>query len=224
MRCSKARELFFGNYDGLIDEAQKMKLQAHLDRCSECTSFVEEMESSLGMLKGLPDITPSENFGWNLKRRILQEKSHLMRRATGTYLHDTHWGVRFVASAAAVIVVALVGAWFLFGDNNAAAPDGFRIAGKTTAVRHQRDVSMPRFEHEDLTGTERPAMIRVVSNDAPGGVRESGSVGPQAFQDAALSREDSLLRENEYLKRYIQKIEHENMILKQYLYRARMRR
>lgn len=223
MRCSKARELFFGNYDGLLDEAQKMKLQAHLDRCPECASFVEEMESNLVMLRGLPEMTPSENFGWNLKRRILQEKSRLMRQASGAYFHDTRWGMKFAASAAAVIVVALVGAWFLFGDHPATT-NGSYIAGTPTTARHQRESSTPRFGQGDFAEAERAARLRVVSNDAPGGARESGFVGPQAFQDAAPSRQDSLVRENEYLKRYVRKIEHENLILKQYLYRARMRR
>ena len=64
----------------------------------------------------------------------------------------------------------------------------------------------------------------MVSDDVPGVMRESSTVGPQAFQDAAPSREDSLLRENEYLKWYIRKIDRENLILKQYLYRVRTRR
>lgn len=64
----------------------------------------------------------------------------------------------------------------------------------------------------------------MVSDDVPGVMREASAAGPQAFQDAASSREDSLLRENEYLKRYIQRIDRENLILKQYLYRVRTRR
>ncbi len=223
MRCSKARELFFGNYDGLLDEMQRMKLQAHLDRCPQCASFVKEMEKSLGMLKDLPEMTPSENFGWNLKRRILQEKSRLMRRTGDSYQYDIHWGMKFVASAAAVVVVALVGSWFLFGGH-AGVPGDQHLAGKPATVQPGRNVSMPPFDHRAVTESEQSARMRMVSDDVPGGMRESGAVGPQAFQDAAPSREESLLTENEYLRRYIQKIERENLILKQYLYRVRTRR
>jgi hypothetical protein len=223
MRCAKARELFFGNYDGLLDEAQKMKLQEHLDRCPRCASFAEDMEKSLGLLKGLPEMSPSENFGWNLKRRILHEKAHLMRQAAGSNPYGIRWGMKFAASAAAVVVVALVGSWFLFGEH-AGAPWDDHLAEKPAAVRVGRDVSTPRFDYRDLTNAERAARMRMVSGDAPGLVRDSGAAGPQAFQDAASSREDSLLRENEYLRWYIQRIDRENLILRQYLYRVQSRR
>ena len=146
-----------------------------------------------------------------------------MRQAVGSYPHDIRWGMKFVASAAAVIVVALVGSWFLFGDH-AAAPGGEHLAGKPATVRPERDTSMPRFDHREFTDAEQSARMRMVSDDVPGVMRESSTVGPQAFQDAAPSREDSLLRENEYLKWYIRKIDRENLILKQYLYRVRTRR
>ena len=223
MRCSKARELFFGNYDRLLNETQRIKLQTHLDRCPECASFVEEMEACLGVLRELPELTPSENFEWNLKRRILQEKSRLMRQPGVSYLLDIRWGMKFAASAAAVIAVALVGAWFLFSDHPATV-NQTRLAERTVTARHQRDVSMPRFDRSDPTTADRPVAMRRVSDGESGAARQNDVFGPQAFQSAARSREDSLFRENEYLKQYIQRIEHENLILKQYLYRARARR
>lgn len=223
MRCSKARELFFGNYDGLLDETEKMKLQSHLDRCPKCAAFVEEMERSLGLLKKLPEMAPSENFGWNLKRRILQEKSRLMRQAAGPGTIDLRWGMKFAATAAAMVVIALVGSWFLFGDHTG-APGDQRIAERVTDAGSTRYVSSPRYDLRGYTATDRAARMRMVAEDAPGVLRDPGIAGPRAFQDAAPSREDSLLRENAYLKRCMQKIERENLILKRYLYRNRARR
>jgi hypothetical protein len=222
MRCAKARELYFGSYDGIIDEAKRMKLQAHLDRCAGCASFVEEMEGCLGMLKDLPELSPSENFSWNLKRRILQEKSRLLRRAGSSYFPDIHWGMKFVASAAAVIVVALVGAWFLLGDH-AISPAYTDFAGAPTTVDGLRETSIPRIDPGSIVSSDRSAGMRLVSDQGGGAAMRPGAVGSRAFQDAALSREDSLCNENEYLKSRIRRIERENLILKRNLYYYRVR-
>jgi hypothetical protein len=223
MRCSKARELCFGNCDGLLDEAQKMKLAEHLDECPSCASFVEEIEACREMLKGLPEVTLSENFEWNLKRRILQEKSRLIRTAGGSYLRDVRWGMKFVTSAAAVIVVALIGAWFMFGEH-AVAPEYGDLARKPATVRNGRDVSIPRLGQNDFAGADRSPGMRMVSDAAHGLEPGTGVLEPQAFLPAADSRMDSVLMENEYLKWHIQRIEYENLILKQVLYRTQSQR
>lgn len=223
MRCSKARELCFGNCDGLLDEAQKMKLAEHLDECPSCASFVEEIEACREMLKGLPEVTPSENFEWNLKRRILQEKSRLIRNAGGSYLRDVRWGMKFVTTAAAVLVVALIGAWLVFGEH-AVSPEYRNLAQKPATVRNGRDASIPRFGNNDFAGAYRSPGMRMVSDAVRGKDSGTGVLEPQAFLPAADSHMDSVLIENEYLKWHIQRIEYENMILKQVLYRTQSQR
>ena len=79
MRCAKAREMYLSHYDGLLDEKERILLQQHLDVCAECAAFAEEMDRCLSLAHGLPDVEPAENFEWNVKRRILEEKARAMR-------------------------------------------------------------------------------------------------------------------------------------------------
>ena len=109
MRCNKARGLYCKNRDGLLDESGRMKLQEHLDVCESCTGFVTEMDQCLDLLGDLPECCPSDNFEWNLKRRIVHEKARLVRINERLYFGDWTWGLKFIASAAAVVLIVLSG-------------------------------------------------------------------------------------------------------------------
>jgi len=223
MRCKTARDDYFKNHDGVLNEVEKMKLQDHLNGCSACASFAEEMDRCLELLSDLPDVSPSENFEWNLKRRILEEKSRMIRRQESAVFGGWQWGLRFVASAAAVALIILSGVWFAL--ERGAGP----VPGGGTAVRTQRsETPRPHYARNydvlDLSGQNSQYSIQTVSgSDAPAGRNAAGEIFMPLEYTGGSSR-DSIVRENELLKRHIQSLETENRILKQYLSRARSRR
>lgn len=223
MRCKTARDDYFKSHDGLLNEVEKMKLQDHLNRCSDCASFAMEMDRCLDLLGDLPDVSPSENFEWNLKRRILEEKSRMIRAQESTVLGGWQWGLKFVASAAAVALIIMSGVWF--GLERGAGP----VPGGGTAVRTQRsEVPRPYYARNsdvlDLSGWGSPYNVQTVSgSDAPAGGNAAGEIF-MPFEYTGGSSRDSIVRENELLKQHIQSLEAENRILKQYLSRARSRR
>lgn len=224
MRCSKVKELYFGNYDGLLNEAEKMKLLEHLDGCPACACFVEEMDRCLGMLKELPDLSPSENFEWNLKRRLLMERSKVIMRRGGDYFGERQWGLKFLASAAAVLAVVLLGAWFMDGRSDGPILTLNDIADNSPTARFERNIQPPGYGVRDITSSSQPAELKMVSDDILSSDRSQESTRAVPFQFASESREDSLYKETEALKRRIEELERANRYYRNILTRLRYRR
>ncbi len=218
MRCKKARRLYFLNHDGMLDESKRMKLEEHINICPECAAFVEEMDRSLGLLSDLAQPEPTENFEWNLKRRILLEKSKMARRIGGNYLNEWQWGVKFIASAAAVSIMVLAGVWYIARDNGPAISDAAGSAGTSSQTTHSRAYIPTRhLSLVDLAGRNGSAAVRNVSNDiaGTGGSYQSQYIMPlESSEKASL---DSLAWENELLRRRMESLTRENLLLRKML-------
>ena len=97
MRCKKAQDFIFSNCDELLNEAEKMQLLEHLDGCPSCARMAKEIEACREMVNDLPELSPSESFEWNLKRRIVQEKAKTGRGSGVTLFGEWRWGFKFAA-------------------------------------------------------------------------------------------------------------------------------
>ncbi len=222
MRCRKAREYYFRNRDGLLNEADKMKFDDHMQRCAECAGFVGEMEQSLQLLGELPDMELTENFDWNLKRRIALEKSRLMRSQAPSTFGDRAWGTRFLAGAAAMLVITLLGGWFFIGADlkGPVSSRGPEIADSgVRTVPSERD-----WVDVNYTSTGYPAGVMMVSDDPLGRNLNHEQVKQLPFSMMSETRTDYLIKENELLRRQLEQYGKENLYLKQLLRRREANR
>ena len=233
MRCHKAREFCLKNRDGLLNEIDKMALEKHINSCPECAVYAKEMNCCLDLLCDLPELTPSENFEWNLKRAILQEKTRRVRLADSASIGEWRWGVRFVASAAAVAAIVLVGVWFA-----SQSPSEMRINSTHTSsgsgapsrsVRlTPRDYGIINFTSSGYQSTSRDSRGNPLSRSAytqPLLVNGSGrAYATYPIQFATSSREDSLMVENQFLWRRMENLEREVMVLQRLLSQELTRR
>ena len=123
------------------------------------------------------------------------------------------WGSKFIAAAAATLVIALGGAWMLAGRDSADIAAGERLAQeavRTAAPRqHQGEV---RF-----TQTGYPAGIQYVSDDYLGNVPLDENSRQLPFSMASDPRMDYLLRENELLRRKVERLRMQNVYLQKLL-------
>jgi len=224
MKCSKAHRLYFGSRDGALDETGRMKLARHISQCSSCALFVKEMEASLGAIRELPELMTPEGFEWNVKRRILQERTKLMRRENTLPFGGKRWLSRFALGAAAAGAVAVFAALFAVQRLGSPAPS----VKEVFPVRHASNTAVPASATDEGTVMDfsvpgSSAGPRMVSDDIFA-VERSGDNARQApFQFVAGSREDSLTKENEMLKRRIESLERQIVILKSMLDKERMR-
>jgi hypothetical protein len=216
MKCKTAKEYFCMNRDGVLDEASRMRLQKHLERCPECAGFCREMEGCLEMLGDVEDIEVSENFEWNLKRRIAMERSKAMRNGASAAVSSWAWGSRFIAAAAATLVIALAGAYLLAGRDSPQLAGRTAGAGEAAANVSRREQGRLRF-----TQTGYPAGIQYVSDDYLGDVPLEETSRQLPFSMASDPRMDYLLRENELLRRQIEQLKRQNIYMRQLLIRQR---
>ncbi len=216
MRCRTARDYFCRHRDGTLDEANRMRLQEHLNQCPECAEFCGEMDGCLELLGKLSEIETSENFEWNLKRRIALEKSRAMRSRATAEVGGWVWGSKFIAATAATLVIMLAGAWMLAGRDAGELTDGERLsqeAIRTSAPRQQGEV---RF-----TQTGYPAGIQYVSDDYLGNVPLEETSRQLPFSMASDPRMDYLLRENELLRRQVERLRLQNAYMQRLILKQR---
>ncbi len=233
MRCQKAREFCLKNRDGMLDEIEKMMLEKHVNNCPECASYAKEMNCCLDLLCDLPELSPSENFEWNLKRAILQEKTRRVRLADGVSIGEWRWGVKFVASAASIAVIVLVGVWFAFRNPaevqiNSTLPSARNgVSGRSVRLT-PRDYGIVNFTSSGYQTTGRGVQGNPYDRGVytqPLLVNGSGRTSTMSpVQFAASSREDSLMVENQFLWRRLENLEREVMVLQRILSRELTRR
>jgi hypothetical protein len=224
MKCEKAHHLYFESRDGLLDEPGRMKLVEHLSACSSCARFVKEMEASLERAKELPELTVPDGFEWNVKRRILQERTKLMRRENIVQFGDRRWFSRFAIGGAAAAAVVVLAAVLTIQQTKTPVPSVTRIAPEDGASNTAMTVP---YGSGGISGNffipGSYAGPRMVSDNILAVERGGDRAGQAPFQFVAGSREDSLARENEMLKVRIQNLDRQIMILRSMLDRERMR-
>ena len=212
MRCKKAQDFIFSNCDELLNEAEKMQLLEHLDGCPSCARMAKEIEACREMVNDLPELSPSESFEWNLKRRIVQEKAKTGRGSGVTLFGEWRWGFKFAASAAAAIVIVFSGLWFLSNESGVPASSPVRTQDVVSSAQRGGDVryterTMPR---RSFTNRAYPVGLQVVSQNGAGGTGSFGIYRDDLpIQSYLESRLDSLVQENEVLKMHLIRLERE---------------
>lgn len=223
MKCLKARDLYFSSRDGLLDEIGRAKLAEHLAACPSCALFVKETDASLDLLHDLPEMSVSEGFEWNVKRRIHEERNRLMRRESGSLFGNARWLPRFAIGAAAAAVAAIAIGIFAVDTLRQPEPTVRSLArsdrpASQTAVAVNPGASLFDAGIED--GSIGPRMVSDNVYAIPRGASDDGS----AFRFVAGSREDSLTHENELLRRRVDNLERQVDALKGLLERERAER
>lgn len=209
MKCSKAREHYFSNRDGLLNESERMELQKHMEECEDCAVFREEMDASLRLLDDLPAPRVSDSFVWNVKRRISQKKVELMR---GEYhfREGQRYVSRFLAGAAAAVVILAAGAWFVMSGNSSDSP-GIRVAESDNTAGTELSRARSDYREMDYTSTGYPAGLRMVTDDI------YGSGDGQSFDMQEQCQLHYLINENRVLRNRVIAYRNENRRLRKLL-------
>ncbi len=225
MKCKKTQNLYFMSRDGALGEAGRMELAHHLARCSACGLLVKELEASLEAARCLPELAVSDGFEWNVKRRIMQEKSRLMRRdVEANPFGGKRWVSRFAwgAAAAALVVVAATFVAQRIGTSEPRIREASRENRASAALIQAPSAREEVFTDYHMTGAY--AGPRMVSDNIFTIERGGENARQSPFDVVSGSREESLAHENELLKRRIQRLERQLLIYKGMLDKERMQR
>ncbi|MFO7914888.1 MAG: hypothetical protein R6U43_04260 [Candidatus Krumholzibacteriales bacterium] len=210
MKCSKAKEYYFSNRDGLLNESERMELQKHMEGCADCASFREEMDQSLSLLEQIPSPEVSDSFVWNVKRKISRKKVDIIRKEHH-YLEGQGWMTRFMAGAAAALIILAAGAWLYIGEG----PDqaGIRVAESDNTSGSELTRAKSDYREMEFTSTGYPAGMKMVNDD----IYQAGA--GRSFEMQAQYRFNYLARQNQLLRRQLIAYRNENERLRKLLLR-----
>jgi len=142
MHCKRAKEQISLFIDRRLDPERQSKLNEHLEGCSDCSRYLDDLRSGLAMLREEAMERTSESFEWNLRRKIqramAQRESLSFENRNG---RGDLW--RFGLSAAAALLVVVTGGalWYQSHISSGGRPGSMGLAtfsGDADAVRQGR--------------------------------------------------------------------------------------
>lgn len=68
--CKEVRESSSDFIDGELDESVASKISEHLARCGPCTTFIQTLRATVGLLRSTPKEKAPPDFAERLKKRI----------------------------------------------------------------------------------------------------------------------------------------------------------
>jgi len=113
MKCRIAKKLTFEFVDGLENDTKRLELEKHLAGCKDCDKFATQLTRSLDLLHRAPQETTDDNFAWNVRLKLNQERA---AARTGSVSYGTiirSWNLRYATAAVAAAAVVLVGGLFV---------------------------------------------------------------------------------------------------------------
>jgi hypothetical protein len=154
MTCKRAHLAISRFLDGELDPTGQSRLNRHLERCPECSAYLDDLRQGLSALKALPMEEPSANFEWNLRRKIqAAEAEHRVLEKQRTV---SFWP-RFAVSAAAALLLSLGGAsvWYASLERGTTVPGDSPAApaGRLAGGDAEQPVIGPQLEGR---GFDRP--------------------------------------------------------------------
>ncbi len=113
MNCKHAKEQISLFLDERLDPSGQSKLNEHLEGCGDCSAYLDDLKTGLAMLKDEGMESPSDNFEWNLRRKL---QVAMAQRETIRYEEsgDRRDIWRFGLSAAAALLVVVTGGTFWY--------------------------------------------------------------------------------------------------------------
>ena len=114
MICETCRPLLSEYADGWLDPKRRRQVEAHLTRCTACTTLVGDFRTMGGLLRGLPLAQTSPSFDAQLAARLAQTKhssvqaSWLSQLAEWLRPASAVWRPALAFSAAAAAVAGVL--------------------------------------------------------------------------------------------------------------------
>jgi hypothetical protein len=108
VNCRKARKLVFEFIDGIVDDTKRLELEKHIGQCPACDKLASELTRSMDLIHRVPQEKTSDNFAWNLRMKINQERNASNTRSQSYSSMFRSWNLRYATTAVAAFAVVLV--------------------------------------------------------------------------------------------------------------------
>ncbi len=157
MRCSKARDYLSRDLDGLLPPAATTGLLEHLDACTECQSFREDLLTGRRLLAATEPQLP-DNFDWKLQLRLNQALQQRAGETAYPWLEDepasrrVQWWPAFGAAASVGLAAVLAVAVFMGPQRDPAAVTAGLAQSPVVAAATERVAAVTTSPAASLAG------------------------------------------------------------------------
>jgi hypothetical protein len=134
MRCRSARKLVFEFLDGLTDDAKRLNLEKHLAECTECEKLASKLTRSMDLLHRAPLESPDENFAWNIRLKLNQERNAIQQSSISLTALLRSWNLRYATAAVAGFAAVVVVGLFAVNSGLTLFGSGDQVAAPTESV------------------------------------------------------------------------------------------
>lgn len=232
MLCYRARKMISLEIDGLLPAENTSSLDSHLQKCTSCLDYREDLRMGSRMLDATTPSLP-DNFNWKLQLRLgraLQEaaaeKQDLLDQSGNGVLV---WVRSFaLSSLAGAAVMAVLMIWVLPGGVDLRS--GPNLPGQSVIAEGLDDATtgrlnsaigndrLPLGSPQNLRMRNQPTTGLLTSQRSnPFATGQMSAQSPFLFNRTSMSEQDVLGRlrlENTYLKKRLDDEAAENMRLK----------
>ena len=201
MSCAECDELFLDWFEGELDAAKRIEVDAHVGSCARCQGLVRDIQGIREVAADMPDLAPSRDLWSGIEERIQPPVI-----AIGTSRRSAAIPRYRLAAAAAVLVAVSSGITYVATTRTmpaaselaASAPD-IRVAGATVEAPAPDPVveTTQAIESPRATGGSQAPVQRVApSVRQPATALASRQAAPQLpAAELALSGEISELQD-----------------------------
>lgn len=154
MRCEQIQELLSPYMDGMTNEKENQAVTAHLEKCGQCRTELEQLKKVSTMLCGLDTPQLPEGFAEDLHTRLIDEYNSILRRREVKRPKKQGWIAASVAGFALMIGIfassflpagTIVALWNKDKDTDEAKP---RLAVEDI-IKNIADQSKPGSKDEE---------------------------------------------------------------------------
>jgi len=155
MKCSQAHKRISEYIDGLLDESAAHQLEAHLEKCENCSVLLAEMTSHVKNARQMEKVQPSEGVWLSIRKGLIQkeEKTRTKQAQISDFFNFIKYprGLAIASSAFLVIIISTFifyyGLPFLTNDPMKVAHHHFEEAEKHYQIAiNSLKQNMPDYE------------------------------------------------------------------------------
>jgi hypothetical protein len=191
MTCKEIENLLPGMVDGVIPEAEKKQIEAHMASCAACRKALADLRMSDERVKSLEEVEPPPWLKARVMARIREEagqKEGFLRR----FFYPLH--IKVPIQALATVLIAVV-AWNVYKSGE---PEFRQMAPPSTAVQEAPQVQAPQVpgptagtakRDESAATREKKALAPTPSEIENRTMRQETTVREEAKADSAKPAE-----------------------------------
>ena len=129
MKCSKAHKRISEYIDGLLDESAVHQLEAHLEKCENCSGLLAEMTSLVKNARQMEKVQPSEGVWLSIRKKLIQKD-----QKTGTWQTQISEFFNFIkyprglAIASSALLVLIISTFIFYNGLPFLTNDPMKVA------------------------------------------------------------------------------------------------